>query len=70
VEHNRDTNGASLNVTFWWNDDGSIGLVAPDVGGFLVTVSDNPRRTNGHPLLHLCLAACLRNAGVSAPKSE
>jgi hypothetical protein len=61
---------ATLEVACWWIDDGTISFVVPDVQGSLVKIGDNPRRVNGHPVLHYILGRCLHFAGVGAPRPE
>jgi hypothetical protein len=62
--------GATLKVNFWWNDDGTISLVGRDLQGSLMRVSSNPRRADGHPLLHYCLAHCLHSARIETPSAS
>ena len=69
MESSGDPVRISLEVAVWWNDDGTIGLIVPDLQGSRVDISDNPRRAHGHPKLHHVLAHCLRSAVVDMPAS-
>ena len=59
-----------LEVEFWLEKDGSIGLTARDTDGFIVTVNQDPSRPNGHPTLFGRLTDCLRKMGAPAPRTD
>lgn len=68
---------ATLAVTFWREDDGSIRLILSDmqgdvIQGSMVSISDRPRRADGHPLLHRHLDYCLEqvSCGTSHQKGS
>jgi len=57
----------SVQIKFWLESDGSIGLEVPGALQRTIRIKDDPLRPSGHPRLYRYLARHLRRRGVRAP---
>ncbi len=61
-----DAKSISLSVRVWLGKRDEIRLTSKDAGGFISTVSNDPKSERYHPHLFAKLTACLKEAGVDA----
>ena len=67
MQVSEDGRSVSLNVKFWFEDDGSIRLTSEGDPALRVIIKNDPERPSGHPTLFKRLAQCLRVMGVAEP---
>ena len=67
MQVNEDGRSVSLNVKFWFEEDGSIRLTSEADPSLRITIKNDPERPSGHPTLFKRLAQCLRVMGVAEP---
>ena len=67
MEVSEDGRSVSLNVKFWFENDGSIRLTSEADPSLRVLIKNDPERPSGHPTLFKRLAQCLRVMGVAEP---
>jgi len=63
-----DGRSVSLNVKFWFENDGSIRLTSEAEPLLRVIIKNDPERPLGHPALFRRLADVLRTMGVPSPR--
>lgn len=58
-------------VKFWWDGPrGTIHLVIAGLPAGEVTISNDPSRPDGHPMLYRRLGACLNRLGAPGPFND
>src|SRR5262245_52487358 len=67
MQHGGDGGSVTLELTFWFENDGSIRIAIPGSPPPFVTIKDDPERPSGHPRLFQALAQLLQRQGVQAP---
>jgi hypothetical protein len=67
MQVSEDRRSVSLNVKFWFENDGSIRLTSEGDPELRVIIKNDPERPSGHPTLFKRLAQCLRVMGVDEP---
>jgi len=67
MQMSEDGRSVSLNVKFWFENDGSIRLTSEADPSLRITIKNDPERPSGHPTLFKRLAQCLRVMGVAEP---
>jgi hypothetical protein len=67
MQVSKDGRSVSLNVKFWFENDGSIRLTSEADPSLRVVIKNDPERPSGHPTLFKRLAQCLRVMGAAEP---
>jgi hypothetical protein len=67
MQVNDDGRSVSLNIKFWFENDGSIRLTSEAEPDLRIVIKNDAERPSGHPMLFKRLAQCLRIMGVSEP---